>query len=143
MATEVANIATAAAGDVRARQVWSNPVEFLLAYLADPDAPVWGAAATETVLAMTAPGKHGSAAPVRVRPASLASTLAGCVEGAGSSDGGPLLVVPRHGRSGLPLFVVTDPSNHLASLGVLAVLDDRASEVGGPAHEEQLSLIHI
>jgi len=135
--TEVQNTAMAAAGDLRARQMWGNPVDFLLAYLADPDAPVWGSAATETVLAMTPPGKHGSSAPVRADRSALASTLAGCIMGTTPSDGGPLVVVPRHGRSGLALLLVADPEAHLASLGILVVLDDRISEVGGPAHEEQ------
>lgn len=135
--TEVQNVATEAADDLRARLLWSNPVDFLLAYLADPDAPVWGAGATETLLALTAPGKHGRVSPVTASPASLASTLAGCIIGTVSGDGGPIMVVPRQGRSGLPLVIVADPSNHLASLGVLAVLDDRASEVGGPVHEER------
>jgi hypothetical protein len=67
----------------------------------------------------------------------LPATLAACVQGSPTGAGGPLVIVPRHGCSGLPLLVVADPGNHLATLGVLTVLDDRTTEVGGPAHEEQ------
>lgn len=147
--TEAQNAAAAAVGDLRVRAMWSNPVDFLLAYLADPDADVWAAGATQTLLALTPPGKHGAAAPVRTPPASFPSTLqavaagqagagaqAAAAGGTPTSDG-PLMIVPRHGRSGLPLALVADPADYLASLGALAVLDDRPTEVGGPGHEDQ------
>lgn len=132
---EVCNTAEAQVPDPRVRTMWSNPVTFLLAYLADPDAPVWGEGATQTVLALVPPGKHGTGPPRQVDPASLSSVLSSLASGIDSPSDGSLMVVPRHGRSGLPLFVVADPADHLPTVGVLAVLDDRVEVVGGPEHE--------
>jgi hypothetical protein len=47
-----------------------------------------------------------------------------------------VVVVPRVGRRGLPLYVCADPSNFDPTTGVLTVLDDHESEVGGPKHAE-------
>ncbi|MCG7578806.1 hypothetical protein [Mycolicibacterium sp. OfavD-34-C] len=47
------------------------------------------------------------------------------------------MVVPRVGRSGLPLYICADPANFEPTTGVLAVLDDSDSEVGGPKHSER------
>jgi hypothetical protein len=72
---EAQNAAEAEVNDLRIRAMWANPVGFLLAYLADPDAAVWGTGATRTVLAIIPPGKHGAAAHVSVSPRSLQEAL--------------------------------------------------------------------
>ncbi len=134
---EVQNPAEAAVGDVRVRRMWANPLRFLLEYLADPDANVWGAGATQTALAMIPPGKHGGQAPVTASSGSLLKTLVSCVEGKPSSDGGTIVIAARRGTSGLPIWLLADRDDHVATLGALAVLDDRVTEVGGPVHEER------
>jgi len=134
---EAENDAEAEVNDPRIRAMWANPVGFLLAYLADPDAAVWGTGATRTVLAIIPPGKHGAAAHVSVSPRSLQEALHDLSMGKGSNGDGSIMVVPRQGRHGLRIWVIADPTDHLASLGVLTVLDDHTSEVGGPEHEAQ------
>jgi hypothetical protein len=47
------------------------------------------------------------------------------------------MVVPRIGRSGLPLYICADPTNFDPTTGVLTVLDDGDTEVGGPKHIER------
>jgi hypothetical protein len=134
---EARNIAEAQVSDARVRTMWANPVAFLLAYLSDPDAPVWGEGAVATVLALVPPGKHGADGHTGVAPASLGAAMLAAVTGAAPAADGALMVVPRRGRSGLPLAVVADPDDHLPTLGVLVLLDDRVSVVGGAEHEAQ------
>ena len=54
-----------------------------------------------------------------------------------SEPNGTVVIVPRAGRSGLPLYVCADPADFEPTTGVLAVLDDRDAEVGGPKHVGQ------
>lgn len=126
--------------DPRVQAMWGNPVDFLMEYLADPDADVWGAGAAATVTSLvTASGKHGRADFVRCSPSALQSTLGEMACGGTPADdpGGTVVVVPRHGLSGLPLLVCADPADMETTLGVLAVLDDRDDVVGGPEHDAQ------
>ncbi|MGZ9883993.1 DEAD/DEAH box helicase [Rhodococcus ruber] len=133
---QMQNTASTGIDDQRLKAMWGNPIDFLIEYLADPDAGVWGAGADGTVLSIVNAGKHGSEAPIMLAPSALmvglSSFLAG--ETPASDPAGSVMVVPRVGLSGLPLVIVADPNDHVSTLGVLCVLDDRASEVGGPAH---------
>jgi len=133
---QMQNLASVGIDDPRLKALWGNPIDFLIEYLADPDAEVWGAGADGTVLSIVNPGKHGSDAPVLLTRGSLAAGLRAVLVGQmpeAESDG-TVMVVPRTGTSGLPLAIVADPSDHVSTLGVLCVLDDRPSEVGGPSH---------
>jgi ATP-dependent helicase YprA (DUF1998 family) len=130
------NIASTGIEDPRLKAMWGNPVDFLITYLADPDADVWGAGADGTVLSIVNPGKHGSDGPIMVSPDSLGPALESFLAGQtpAAAHDGSVMMVPRSGLSGLPLVIVADPNDHVSTLGVLCVLDDRASEVGGPDH---------
>ena len=48
---------------------------------------------------------------------------------------GHVMVVPRAGWSGLPLWICADPNEFESTLGVLTVLDDSEGEVGGAVHD--------
>ncbi|MEI6537477.1 MAG: hypothetical protein WCN98_19190, partial [Verrucomicrobiaceae bacterium] len=69
----------------------------------------------------------------------IEKTLQSCLAGTlpGSTPNGPLIVVPRVGLSGLPLYVVAENANIRPTTGVLAVLDDRDSETGTLKHRDQ------
>ncbi|MFD3425572.1 DEAD/DEAH box helicase [Nocardia fluminea] len=130
------NTASTGIDDPRLKTLWGNPIDFLVEYLADPDAKVWGEGADGTVLAVVNPGKHGSAGPIMVAPDALVAGLKGFLVGQTpvSEPTGSVMVVPRAGLSGLPLVIVAEPTDHVSTLGVLCVLDDRPNEVGGPTH---------
>jgi replicative superfamily II helicase len=130
------NIASAGIGDPRIKLLWGNSIHHLIEYLADPDDSVWGQGAQATVLALVNPGKHGATAPAMAKPAELASVLQAHATGSkpAAAPDGTVMVVPRSGLSGLPLLIIADPSDPDPTTGVLAVLDDRESEVGGPRH---------
>lgn len=130
------NVASAGIDDPRIKLLWGNSIHHLIGYLADPDHSVWGAGVQGTVHALVNPGKHGAASPLMVEPAQLASVLNHCVVGSSSNSAadGTVMVVPRAGLSGLMLLIVADPTDAGPTTGVLAVLDDRDSEVGGPEH---------
>ncbi|ASR03333.1 DEAD/DEAH box helicase [Gordonia rubripertincta] len=133
----VKNTAAETVTDARVRHMWANPVDFLIEYLSDPDADVWGEGAVATVLALVPPSvRHGDAAPVQTDRSRLGDTLGALAGGAATAgDGGTIMVVPRLGWSGLPLWVCADPVDFEATLGVLTVLDDSDTEVGGPVHD--------
>lgn len=82
------------------------------------------------------PGKHGTQPPVQTQAADLAKALRSCRAGTlpASDPKGTVLVVPRTGRDGLPLYICADPQNFEPTTGVLAVLDDSDTEVGGSKH---------
>ena len=133
---QMQNTASAGIDDPRLKALWGNPIDFLIEYLADPDADVWGAGADGTVLSIVNTGKHGSAAPIMLASSSLVAGLSSFVVGEtpASDPTGSVMVVPRAGLSGLPFVIVADPNDHVSTLGVLCVLDDRPSEVGSPSH---------
>ncbi|MCG7630891.1 DEAD/DEAH box helicase [Gordonia McavH-238-E] len=133
----VKNAAAEMVTDARVRHMWANPIDFLVEYLCDPDADVWGEGAAATVLALVAPSpRHGDTVPLHTDGSRLGDMLASLAGGAATSgDGGSVMVVPRFGWSGLPVWVCADPSDFEATLGVLTVLDDSDNEVGGPVHE--------
>ncbi|WP_347958107.1 DEAD/DEAH box helicase [Gordonia aichiensis] len=134
------NTASETVADKRLRSMWGNPIDFLLDYVADPDAAVWGEGAQALVLGMVDPApKHGTAAFTMTSPAELGDTLVALASGqtVTSDPAGSVVVVPRHGLSGIPLFICADPTDFEATLGVLTVLDDSASEVGGGDHDER------
>lgn len=134
----VKNTAAETVSDTRLRYMWDNPIAFLIEYLSDPDADVWGDGAVATVLALVPQSnKHGGEPPIPTTAAELGSTLVGLAEGRNLSaaDQGQVMVVPRAGWSGLPLWICADPNEFESTLGVLTVLDDSDGEVGGPAHD--------
>jgi hypothetical protein len=126
----------AAVPDIRARTLRGNPVEALLAYLIDPNAEVWSAAAEQSVVAVM---QNGTGAPVPASPATAQETLLSLARGqVHSPPVGEVMIVPRSGASGLPLFVVgSSTGDGMSALGVLAVLDDTEEVVGGPDHDKQ------
>ena len=137
---QVQNTASEFLEDPRLKALWQNPIDFLVEYLADPAAEVWSRGSLATVLGLVnPPGKHGTGAPVQVSPTHLAQAFQSYLADSkpASEEGGSVMVVPRVGRSGLPLYICADPSNFDPTTGVLSVLDDRDSEVGGPKHAEQ------
>lgn len=136
---QVQNTASEAVHDARLKKLWKNPIDLLIEYLSDPQADVWSRGAFATVLGLVNPGKHGGAQHIQTDAPDLAKALQSCLSGTPptSTPNGPLMVVPRVGRSGLPLYICAEPANFESTTGVLAVLDDRDSEVGGPTHGEQ------
>ncbi|MGU3292509.1 DEAD/DEAH box helicase [Williamsia sp. M5A3_1d] len=134
----VKNEAAASLSDNRVRHMWDNPMTFLVEYLSDPDVDVWGAGAAATVLQMVSgSAKHGTEPPVQTTGAELGATLVSLAEGdkAAGDANGNVLVVPRVGLSGLPLWICAEPENFEHTLGVATVLDDSDSVVGGPIHD--------
>ena len=136
---QVQNTASAAVPDVRLKTLWQNPIDMLVAYLCDPQAELWPSGAFATVTGLVnPPGKHGTRQPIQTSNAGLPYTLQQCLDGTTpqSDPKGTVMVVPRVGRSGVPLYICADPANFEATTGVLSVLDDRDTEVGGPKHVE-------
>ncbi|MET9199595.1 DEAD/DEAH box helicase [Gordonia sp. NPDC003585] len=136
----VKNSAAEQVTDPRIKYLWDNPIDFLIEYLADPDADVWGDGATATTLALvTAPDKHGTDEPVFTSPTQLGQVLADIAVGTDShaSGSGSIMVVPRHGLSGLPLLICADPENFEPTLGVFTLLDDSEESVGGKIHDQR------
>jgi hypothetical protein len=112
----------------------------LVEYLCDPQADLWPRGAFSTVIGLVnPPGKHGTGQPIQTSTADLPFTLQQCLDGTTphSDPKGTVMVVPRAGRSGVPLYICADPAKFESTTGVLAVLDDRDTEVGGPKHAEQ------
>ncbi len=137
---QVQNTASDSVQDVRLKTLWQNPIDMLIEYLSDPESDLWSRGSFATVLGLVnPPGKHGAGPPILTRPSTLAHALRESLAGTppDSEPNGALMVVPRVGRSGLPLFICADPANFEPTTGVLAVLDDRDSEVGGPKHSAQ------
>ncbi|OBF21617.1 helicase [Mycobacterium kubicae] len=137
---QVQNTAGEAVHDVRLKRLWQNPIDMLVSYLSDPQADVWPRGSLATVLGLVnPPGKHGSDPPIQTNAAGLVHALQACLDGATpeSDPNGSLMIVPRVGRSGLPLYICAEPANFDPTTGVLTVLDDRESEVGGPKHVQQ------
>lgn len=137
---QVQNTASDAIQDVRLKTLWLNPIDMLIEYLSDPGSDLWSSGALATVHGLVSPpGKHGVESPILTNAASLTTVLQESLAGAvpESEPNGALVVVPRVGRSGFPLFICADPVEFEPTTGVLAVLDDRDTEVGGPKHAEQ------
>ncbi|MDV6012304.1 DEAD/DEAH box helicase [Haloechinothrix sp. LS1_15] len=125
--------------DPRAPVLWGNPMRALLEYLTDPAAAVWEQTAVQTCVALATSTAHGSDAPVQCAASELRDALTGWATGDGvASANGTVMLVSRHGRSGLPIAVVGDTqAAGTEAMGTLVVLDDRPSEVGGTGHEGQ------
>jgi hypothetical protein len=137
---QVQNTASEAVQDVRLKTLWQNPIDMLVEYLSDPQADVWVRGSFATVVGLVnPPGKHGRGEPIQTYTGALPDVLQTCLSGMTpkSEPNGTVMVVPRAGRSGFPLYVYADPANFEPTTGVLAVLDDRDSEVGGPKHAEE------
>ncbi|WP_236731918.1 DEAD/DEAH box helicase [Mycolicibacterium peregrinum] len=137
---QVQNAASESIPDVRLKTLWQNPIDMLVEYLSDPQADIWSRGAFATVIGLVnPPGKHGTDQPIQTLAASLPGALQQYLGGTTpeSDPKGTVLVVPRVGRSGVPLYVCADPANFESTTGVLAVLDDRLAEVGGPKHAER------
>jgi ATP-dependent helicase YprA (DUF1998 family) len=137
---QVQNAASDSVQDVRLKALWQNPIDMLVEYLSDPLAHVWACGSFATVIGLVnPPGKHGAGQPFQTHAASLARALQACLGGAmpESEPNGNVMIVPRTGRSGIPLYICADSTDFQPTTGVLAVLDDRDSEVGGPKHAEQ------
>lgn len=133
---QVQNSASESVEDLRLKAFWHNPIDLLIEYLCDPQADVWSRGSFATVIGLVSPGKHGGHAPIQTNASDLPRVLQQCLAGAQpwSDPGGQLMVVPRAGRSGLPIYICADPANFEPTTGVLAVLNDGDSEVGGPTH---------
>jgi hypothetical protein len=118
----------------RARLVWGNPIDFLLAYLAAPDTPVWSAVAVELAL--------GSLRAARLRPRhldpdELHNDLLALAAGHQLPQSGPATSVwgaTVTGETGLPLVLHGTPTDPSGTLGVLGLLPDDAAVMGSPDH---------
>ena len=140
VATDVRNGVRAAVSDRRAPVLWGNPMSALLAYLKDPGAPVWGEVAAQTCLGLLRSPKHRHAAPALRAPQNLVQGLTGWAAGEqlSATPDGSVAIGSCAGLSGLPIAVLgSTRGSGVDSLGVLTVLDDRPSEVGGPTHDAQ------
>ncbi|MFC4003746.1 DEAD/DEAH box helicase [Prauserella oleivorans] len=137
--TTVRNAARVAVGDPRASLMWGNPMESLLAYLQDPGALVWEETAVRTALGLMGARAHLSSAPLQCSPERLPKLLRSWAGGEPTtSTGGPVVVASCAGLSGLPIAVVGSTTGAGPdSVGVLTVLDDRPSEVGGTNHDRR------
>ncbi|MEP9394532.1 DEAD/DEAH box helicase [Gordonia sp. VNK1] len=136
----VKNAAAEQVSDPRIKYLWDNPIELLVEYLADPDADVWGDGAAATALALVNPSdKHGSGEPTFTGPGQLAKMLVDVAAGTSTHPdaSGTIMVVPRHGLSGLPILICADPENFEPTLGVFTLLDDSDEAVGGKMHDNQ------
>ncbi|MDV8023813.1 DEAD/DEAH box helicase [Rhodococcus sp. IEGM 1330] len=132
------NVVGETMSDTRVRYMWGNPITFLIEYLADPDDDVWGAGAVQTTLELVpASPKHGRAAPVQTTGAQLGAALVALAEGLTppADASGTIMIVPRHGLTGLPMWICADTADHERSLGVLSVLDDSEAAIGGLDHD--------
>ncbi len=135
----VRNAAKDAVADRRLPLLWGNPVPALLAYLQSPSAAVWEDGAVHTCAGMLTATGHTGGEPRCCAPSELAGELAAwAADEPVPSSAGSVVLAPRAGLSGLPLALIgSSQGDWSASLGALAVLDDRPSEVGGPVHERQ------
>jgi len=136
---QVQNTASESVDDVRLKALWHNPIDLLIEYLCDPQADVWSRGSFATVIGLVSPGKHGADTPITTKPSALPQVLRQCLVGSvpPSEASGKVMVVPRVGRSGLPLYICADPTKFEPTTGVLAALDDGDTEVGGPKHLKQ------
>jgi very-short-patch-repair endonuclease len=134
-----ANRARSAVSDRRVATLWGNPVAALLAYLQDPGADVWEAAAVHTCLGLPASKQHLLAAPVATTAASLTDAIKAWARGETvPAEKGDLRFASCQGRSGLPVAIVARPNGvDTGTVGALTVLDDQPPEVGGPMHDER------
>jgi uncharacterized protein DUF1998 len=127
--------------DPRTRGCLVNPIGFLLDHLLDPGSDVWGRVAEETLLSVLG-GRNGGVVPALVPTthAGAHHALLSLARGEALTEVGAVevMIAPRHGTTGLPLFVVGEMSGDgRSALGVLALLDDSESVVGGPDHERR------
>jgi len=134
-----ANAARAMVPDPCVELLWGNPMRLLVEYLRDPGAEWWGDGAVATCVALMRSPAHLVGEPMSLAAAELVAALRGWAQQAPPlTTGGNLVLAPCAGRSGLPLAVLGRASGDwLASVGVLAVLDDRPSQVGGADHERR------
>ncbi|HEU0088761.1 MAG TPA: DEAD/DEAH box helicase [Pseudonocardiaceae bacterium] len=140
----VRDAARHAVPDRRLPLLWGNPVPALLAYLRSPQDALWEQAAVHTCVGLLQAREHHSGEPPGGIPQCLAPTLLPQALASWAArtplpgSAGPLLLVPCTGLSGLPIALVGNTDGDWREgLGVLVVLDDRPSEVGGAVHERQ------
>lgn len=135
----VGNSTRAAVADRRGSLLWGNPVLALLAYLQSPGAAVWEDATVHTCLGLLSATAHAAAAPSRCAPSELVDALTSWARGKpvmGTED--TVVIGSCAGLSGLQIAIVgSTDGDGLDSVGAVAVLDDRLSEVGGPTQDRQ------
>ena len=136
---QVQKTASEATDDTRFKTLWGNPIEMLVEYLSDPEADIWSDGSLRTVLGLIPPGLHGTAEPIQTDAPRIEKVLQSCLAGTlpDSIPNGPVIVIPRVGRSGFSLYICGETANLEPTIGVLAVLDDRESEVGGPTYGQK------
>jgi hypothetical protein len=118
----------------RARLVWGNPIDFLLAYLAAPGAPVWSATALELALGTLRTAK---VRPRHLEPDDLHNELLALVAADPLPEAGPGTVVWGATvvcEGGLPLVLHGTRADPPGTLGVLGMLADDPAVMGSPEH---------
>jgi ATP-dependent helicase YprA (DUF1998 family) len=135
----VRNAARAAVADRRAPLLWGNPMAALIAYLQAPEDAVWSDTAVRTCLGLMSSPRHIAAPPVLLPPDGLADTLVSWATGKPvPGQSGTVVLASCSGLSGLPIAILgSSQGDGTDSVGAVAVLDDRRSEVGGPTHDKQ------
>ncbi|GAA5117920.1 DEAD/DEAH box helicase [Haloechinothrix salitolerans] len=133
------NAALAATADKRSSLLWGNPMQALMAYLAEPENSLWESTAVHSCLSLMRAPAHFTAKPLPCKPGQLPEALHAWASGSHlDTSGGKVVLAPCAGLSGLPIAVVGSAEGDATnSVGALAVLDDRPSEVGGSHHEKQ------
>ena len=136
---QVQNTTSETTDDTRLKTLWANPIEMLVEYLSDPEADIWSDGSLRTVLGLIPPGPHGTGEPIHTDAPRIDKVLQSCLAGTlpDSIPNGPVVVIPRAGQSGFSLYICGETANLEPTIGVLAVLDDRESEVGDPTYREK------
>jgi len=117
-----------------AEEIWTNPMNTLLAYLGDPDQAQWARRAGSAAAGMIKPGTQGGRAPREALPTTLRAALAR--QSITAQDTGRHAAFAGLDDHGLPLVLAfdnTDANNPLWT--VLAVLDDADSALAEPEHK--------
>ncbi|MBT8225375.1 MAG: DUF1998 domain-containing protein, partial [Dactylosporangium sp.] len=117
---------------------WTNPIDMLLAYLANPDPAVWHRRAIATLAGLlTQPGAKTAASSHGV-----GSAITAALRGASmpTPTGGGITVVRTADSNACPLTLIVDGrGGQLPTWSALAVVDDRAGAVhdGDPDHRRR------
>lgn len=120
--------------------VWTNPIDTLLAYLANPDTDAWRRRATAALTGLlTLPGAKTTTTSETVG-AAIKAALAGTALPSPTPAGG-ITVVGTADINGCPLALVVDARarDHAPTWTALAIVDDRPQAVNDtdPAYERR------
>jgi hypothetical protein len=117
-----------------AEEVWTNPIQGLLAFLRDPDRPRWCRRAGSAVAGLL-PAAAGGA----VTRSDLPDALRGALRGNALQPdvAGRILAVTATDDNGLRFAIAADTAQNTPAWTALAVLDDTDAHLDTPAHKQQ------